>query len=104
MKLNRELCALRRELSQLCWQDDSCWGDAYNLFGIVHFNSHERSEFTSIFTSSFTSETSVYYYISNSHVPPSSKSFTTASKPEPPLRLGLGMVSMSNTTVMTPPL
>ena len=32
-------------------------------------------------------------YISNSCVPPSSKSLTTASKPLPPLRPGMGMVS-----------
>ncbi len=44
-----------------------------------------------------------FYYISNSCVPPSSKSFTTASKPEPPLRVGIGTVSISSSTVMTPP-
>ena len=33
--------------------------DAANLYGIVHFNFLERSELTSIFTSDFTSESSV---------------------------------------------
>ena len=33
--------------------------DAVCLYGIVHFNFHERSELTSILTSIFTSETSV---------------------------------------------
>ena len=37
--------------------------DAANLYGIVHFNFLERSELTSIFTSDFTSESSVTYKI-----------------------------------------
>ena len=57
MELNRELCASRRELSLQAGR--TIVGDADNLFDIVRFNSHERSELTSIFTSSFTSETSV---------------------------------------------
>ena len=62
MELNRELCASRRKLSQQCWQDDSL--DAASLFGIVLFNSHERSELTFIFTSIFTSESSVFEHMS----------------------------------------
>ncbi len=58
MKLNRELCASRRELSQQAGWTIAL--DAVCSYGIVHFNSHERSEFTSIFSSYFTSETSVF--------------------------------------------
>ena len=56
MKLNRKLsqqagwklCALRRTIAL----------DAVFLFGIVLFNSHERSALTSILTSLLTSKTS----------------------------------------------
>ena len=54
MKLNRELCASRRKLSQQVG-----WTIQQSLKAIVlcaTLNSHERSEFTSIFTSIFTSE------------------------------------------------
>ncbi len=55
MKLKRELCASRRKLSQQAgWTIAS---DAYMVLSFYNF--HERSEFTSIFTSSLTSETSV---------------------------------------------
>ena len=54
MELNRELCATRKELSQQAGWTIAL--DAVCSCGIDHFNSHERSEFTSIFTS----ETSVY--------------------------------------------
>ena len=61
MKLNRELSQQAGwELSTACW---TIALDAVILFGIVHFNFHERSEFTSIFTSSLTSETSMRLYI-----------------------------------------
>ena len=61
MKLNGELCALRRKLSQ-----QAGWTivlDADYLLGIVHFNFHERSEFTSILTSFFTSESYILYIL-----------------------------------------
>ena len=54
MKLNRELCATRRKLSQQVG-----WTIVLDAVGIVLFNSYERSEFTSILTSNLTSETSV---------------------------------------------
>ena len=57
MKLNRELSQQAGwELSTACW---TIALDAVSLFSIVHFNFHERSELTSIFTSSLTSETSI---------------------------------------------
>ena len=63
MELNRELCATRWELSQQAgWTialDAVCSYAIVCSCGIVHFNSHERSEFTSILTSILTSETSV---------------------------------------------
>ncbi len=43
-------------------------------------------------------------HMSNSQVPPSSVSCTTASKPEPPEREGIGMVSTLSSIVMMPPL
>ena len=57
MKLNRELCASRRKLSQQVG-----WTIVLDAVGIVRFNSYERSEFTSILTSNLTSETSVKTY------------------------------------------
>ena len=53
MKLNRELCASRRELSLQASR--TIVGNADNLYGIVHFNFHERSELTSTLTSILTS-------------------------------------------------
>ena len=58
MKLNRELCATRRKLSQQVG-----WTIVLDAVGIVLFNSYERSEFTSILTSNLTSETSVLIFI-----------------------------------------
>ena len=56
---------LNRELSQRCWLgvkhsvlDDTTWLPKTIVLCVAH-NFHERSEFTSIFTSSLTSETSV---------------------------------------------
>ncbi len=49
MKLKRELCASRRKLRLA----------AYMVLSFYNF--HERSEFTSIFTSTLTSETSVIH-------------------------------------------
>ena len=70
MKLNRELCASRRKLSQQAgwtiafgccltiWYCDSFWMlSDYMVLSLYNF--HEHSEFTSIFTSTLTSETSV---------------------------------------------
>ena len=51
MKLNRELCATRRKLSQQVG-----WTRVLDAVGIVLFNSYERSEFTSILTSNLTSD------------------------------------------------
>ena len=85
MRLNRKLCASwmlwhqgallrrgarRKFLDALAPRRDCSRGrsqqtgwtialDAVCLYGIVHFNFHERSEFNSILTSNFTSETSV---------------------------------------------
>ena len=50
MKLNRELCATRRKLSQQVGRTI-----VLDAVGIVLFNSYERSEFTSILTSNLTS-------------------------------------------------
>ena len=58
MKLNRELCATRRKLSQQVG-----WTIVLDAVGIVLFNTYERSEFTSILTSNLTSETSVLIFI-----------------------------------------
>ena len=58
MKLNRELCATRRKLSQQVG-----WTIVLDAVGIVLFNSYERSELTSILTSNLTSETSVLIFI-----------------------------------------
>ena len=56
---------LNRELSQRCWLgvkhsvlDDTTWLPKTIVLCVAH-NFHDRSELTSIFTSSLTSETSV---------------------------------------------
>ena len=55
MKLNKEL---NGELST------SCWTYVMLMYsGIVHFYFHEHREFTTIFTSLFTSESSIKYII-----------------------------------------
>ena len=64
MELNRELCTSCQKLSQ-----QAGWTivlEAAVIFGIVLFNSRERSELTSILTSAFTSDTSVLYNFVNS--------------------------------------
>ena len=68
MELNRKLCASRREFldepsgraerSQQSWQDDSL-GMLPPYLVLSFYNFHERSEFSSILTSYFTSETSI---------------------------------------------
>ena len=57
MKLKRELCASRRKLSQQAGWTIASMLAAYMVLSFYNF--HERSEFTSIFTSTLTSETSV---------------------------------------------
>ena len=60
MKLNRELS--QRAGWKLCVLRRTIVLDAAYIIGIVRFNSHERSELTSIFTPSLTSFLNFHFY------------------------------------------